>query len=285
LHRLTLLLLVAGCSASTPEASQQPPPTASTVAAPSAATASSSPPAAEAAVAPADVTVEALRVERVVSIKVDVSGRTVDTTTRSTIWRGGERYREEVQALGALGTQVLVGETNGASGWLVRDDKKSAAPLASLATPDIAREAVAGDLGITRSKGELVVPSPFFVEKKGAAAPADVVAGEGRSFVHKAKSIELRLWVVSGIALTSRDYADAFRRRLPRPHTPADERLFAALEALPGYPVHVETILKGGKGTITNAVVKIDKERIPAHKLDVPKDYERRADGMELLLE
>jgi len=257
----------------------------SPVAAPAPAAAPSTAPAATPAEGvTAAVQVEALRVDRTITIHQKLGRQVEQSVSRAVSWQDGKRRREESEPTGIIPAMTLVWTGDESHAWVLDDAARLAAPMD---VPDAAaaRAMVAADLGLEVSAdGAIVLPSPLFTEEPRATPPAGVIPGEGKSFVRRSASFVMRLWVVPGLEIGARDYADAIRRRLPPPYTKADEALFAALEALPGYPVEVESTLAGGKLVVKNAVVAVGKETIPLEKLSVPEDYARAESGHALVV-
>jgi len=230
------------------------------------------------------VQVEALRVDRTITVQQKLGEQVEQSVSRAVSWQDGKRRREESEPTGIIPAMTLVWTGNESHAWVLDDTARLAAPMD---VPEAAavRATIAADLGLEVSvDGAIVLPSPLFTEEQRAAPPVGVIAGEGKSFVRPSANLVVRLWVVPGLEIGARDYADAIRRRLPPPYTSADEALFAALEALPGYPVEVESTFAGGKLVVKNAVVAVRKETIPLEKLSVPEDYARGESSHELLV-
>ncbi|WAS91466.1 hypothetical protein [Nannocystis punicea] len=252
-----------------------PAPVTAPVAAPAA-------PPAESAVAAA--LVEVVRVDRTITLTQKLGAQVEQSVSRMVTWQDGSRRREESEPTGIIPAMTLIWTGNEPHAWVLDDTARLAAPMDA---PDgaAARVMVAGDLGLeVAADGAIVLPSPLFTEDQRATPPAGVIAGAGKSFVRRGANLVVRLWVVPGLEIGARDYANALRRRLPPPYSKADEALFAALEALPGYPVEVESTLAGGKVVVKNAVVAVTKEKIPVKKLAVPGDYARAEGSQELII-
>lgn len=229
--------------------------------------------------------VEALRVERVIEVSMRVSaGSPGITRSRAVTWRRGAIIREESEAVGIVPAKTTLYDAAEGTVWLVDDEARMVAPIDRLGAGE--RATVATDLGLALTPDQqLVLDDPLFVEEARATPPEGVIKGPGRSFTRRGSSTRLRLWVVPGLALQARDYADGLRRRIPRPHGPADERLFAAFEALPGYPAQAETTSANGKLVVTNSVVAIERVRVPQDRFILPAGYARVESGTRLLVE
>jgi hypothetical protein len=187
------------------------------VAAPAPAAAPSmAPAAAPAEGAIAAVQVEALRVDRTITIEQKLGGQVEQSVSQAVSWQDGKRRREESEPTGIIPAMTLVWTGNESHAWVLDDAARLAAPM-DVPEAAVARAMVAADLGLEVSAdGAIVLPSPLFTEEQRAAPPVGVIAGEGKSFVRRSANLVVRLWVVPGLEIGARDYAEAIRRRLPR---------------------------------------------------------------------
>ncbi|MBL9024859.1 MAG: hypothetical protein JNL21_21865 [Myxococcales bacterium] len=157
----------------------------------------------------------------------------------------GSLVRMERGSIGIVPAITLLWDFERAKGWMLDTTSGAATPL-TMAIRDVtpaSRDVVATELGLRLdARGGLVVPDPPLepvVAAPPEQLPPGVTRGEAFRVRDAATDHEVVLWVAQGLPLTSRHYADAWRRRMPPPWTAAEQRLLDALDALPGYPVEV----------------------------------------------
>jgi len=196
------------------------------------------------------------------------------------------KLRSESDAIGIMPAMTTLWDFETQTGWVIDDDGQRIAPL-DLQTAPMARASVALDLGLgLTDDGVLLVPDPVF-EPSVSRVPGKTIEGSkvlGAVRLRSSGSADhaFELWFVEGSGLTSTDYANAWRRRLPAPRTEDEERLLAAIEALPGYPAVVRTQRPGI--TVTHTIVSADTARVNASSFSLPPDYERVERGIDLVL-
>lgn len=221
----------------------------------------------------AGTSVEALVLERVIRARHDTGELYVDAKT--TVWMTQDAVRTSKGAVGIVpAIDLLWLKAKGT--WRIAEDY--VCPWGGFSD---GRGFVAQELRLARDdEGALVVPDPVLthVSEPWDDPEADGLPGTAVYRVGPARSgMVTHLWVSTRTPLTGRDFAGELRRRLSRPWSAAEERLFDAFEQLPGYPV----AFRNGMGSY--ATVKLGRQRVPASTFTLP-DARRRSDdcGREL---
>lgn len=240
-------------------------------------------PNSESADAAREPSVEALRVERVITHTV--LGQTIES--RALELRHGTRMITESEAVGVLPAMTMLWDFGTQTGWIIDDELQQFAAVDSSAVGTAAtRSSVAMDLGLsmTDDGAAIVVPDPV-LQPSASAIPGDTYGPQNVVAAMRVRGPDagqtLELWVVAGLQLTSTDYANAWRRRLPAPRTADEERFLGELEALPGYPAVVRT--RGSGQSVVNEVISVADTQVAVHRLKVPKDYQQVQDSAMLL--
>ncbi|MCA9621030.1 MAG: hypothetical protein KC731_18535, partial [Myxococcales bacterium] len=211
---------------------------------------------------------EALVVRRVVRARTSDDGE-IYVESGTTSWTTADAVLTRKEPLGIVPAVDLL--------WL-RDQgtwRVTGSYICPWATLSDGRGHISQELRLALSDGALVVPDPVLTEipEPWSDPEADGLPGNTVYRVGPARSGDVtHLWISDGTPLTGRHFADELRRRLNPPWTEAEERLFAAFEQLPGYPV----ALRNGMGSY--AVVEIATASIPASELALPTER-RRADN------
>lgn len=207
---------------------------------------------------PPDETVDARLLRRVVRARTETGEVYVESEIE--FWITDDAVRTKKGALGVAPPIDLLWR-QGEGTWWVFDH----AVCPWFASTD-GRGHISQELRIPRGDdGELEVPDPVLTKVPDAwANPED--DGLPGTEVYRVgpktrKGMTTFLWVSTDTPLSGRDFADELRRRLSPPWSADLQRLFAAFDQLPGYPVAFRSEMG------SYAVVEIGRAQIPASEL------------------